>query len=107
MIDRVERALGRKYPENPDALVLEYKTVIGPFLAELRERFNNLRFQTGFTNEENAAAITALDVTEMPLNMLAVDSEFGDVYALKLGSPGAGDLPSVTAGYYWAYEYPL
>ena len=107
MIDRVERSLGKKYPDSPDALVLEYKTVIGPFLAELRERFNNLRFQAGITIEEDAAAITALDATNLPLNMLAIDSELGDVYALKLGSPGVGDLSSDTAGFYWAYEYSL
>lgn len=103
----VERALGTKFPDKPEDLAVEYKKVIGPVIAELRKRFNELQIHIGWLHAADTDAIEELDTTGMAEFTVIVDEETGDVYSLDTdGTPGAGDLSASPTGA-WMYAYSL
>ena len=107
MIPRVQKALGTKYPDTPEKLVEANQKVSGPVLSELRARYNELEKNIAAHSAENAAAIEAVDTTDWRLFSTMLDEELGDVYSLQTGTPGAGDIQAVPAGFCWVYEYSL
>jgi hypothetical protein len=107
MIPRVQKALGTKYPDTPEALVESNQKVAGPVLSELLRRYNELEKNMPTHSAADQAAIEDADTTDWQLFSTMTDQELGDVYSLQVGSPGAGDLQATPTGYYWAYEYSL
>lgn len=107
MIDPVKRQLGKKYPEEPEELVREVQRVIGPVLAELRQRFNELGPQLAYQIEENEADILLVDTTNMMKFTQMTNAETGDVYYLDpAGTPGVSDLAANPTGA-WVYSQTL
>ena len=107
MIPRVQKALGTKYPADPEKLVETNQKVAGPVLAELRTRYNELEKHLASHSAADATEIAEVDTTDWRLYSTMTDEALGDVYSLQVGSPGAGDIQAVPAGFYWAYEYSL
>lgn len=107
MIPRVQKALGTKYPQDPDKLVESFQKVTGPVVSELRTRYNELEKNIAAHSAEDEDEILAADTTDWRLFSTMTNEETGDVYSLQTGSPGAGDLQAVPAGFCWVYEYTL
>jgi hypothetical protein len=99
MIQTVQRTMGKGYPSNPEELVEFVQRVLGPLVAELRERMNQLPYLIGTQIEETETELAAIDTFEMTDGVLGIAGDTRVLYSLeKAGTPGIGDLTALPTG---------
>lgn len=99
-VNTVDRSLGLKYPTTPDELVVFVQRVLGPMVAEIKTRFNELPVAINIRTEEDVVALAAVDTTDLPECFLGIAQVERGLYSLDKTSPpaGPGDLAAIPTG---------
>jgi hypothetical protein len=99
-VNPIDRSLGLKYPDTPDELVVFVQRVMGPLVAQIKARYNELPIAINIRTEEDIVALAAVDTTDMPECFLGIAQLERSLFSLdKTSLPsGPGDLAAIPAG---------